>query len=241
MTPRQAERALAKALKAAVSREVITFRSLRQLGKRLGINKTAEGTGPKAQLEQDAAAVWIAVESAEWLFKKLFQRDVQAGEDARQEARFRVWKALKCGLLDAAAAKVVAEKAARRCHRKLNRDRQRCHYNLPRCGEFLPDSAGRDAPLLDRPNVRLKIHEGRDSVLLDRPHLRRKINKALCTLSVREREILKLRFGLGDDYNYSRQEVAYIFKLPPYRIMELELKGIRRLERHRGQLVGFLD
>lgn len=223
VTPRQAERAVVKGLTAAGCSEVMTFRSLRQLGSRLGLNKATVGAGSRGQPRKYPPAVSAAVDSAEWLFKRLFQHDVHAGEDARQEARFRVWKALSCASLDAAALKTVAEKTARACHRELNRDRQRCPCSSPRALDCLLNTAHRS------------------TILVDRPHLRQRIGEALQILSYREREIIKLRFGLADGYDYTRQEVAHIFKLPPHQIAEIERTGIKRLKQRPGQLTGFLD
>lgn len=62
-------------------------------------------------------------------------------------------------------------------------------------------------------------------------------------LSWREREIIKLRFGLGDGYNYTLEEVAYIFKITRERIRQLEDRALRKLRepRYAGRLVGFMD
>jgi hypothetical protein len=43
--------------------------------------------------------------------------------------------------------------------------------------------------------------------------LRGQISKVLKTLSYREREIIKLRYGLGDGYSYTLEEVGHIFKV----------------------------
>ena len=43
--------------------------------------------------------------------------------------------------------------------------------------------------------------------------LRTRIVKVLKTLSYREREIIKLRYGLGDGYSYTLEEVGHIFKV----------------------------
>ena len=62
-------------------------------------------------------------------------------------------------------------------------------------------------------------------------------------LNWREREIIKLRFGLGDGYNYTLEEVAYIFKVTRERIRQLEDRALRKLQDPRcsGELVGFID
>jgi RNA polymerase primary sigma factor len=73
--------------------------------------------------------------------------------------------------------------------------------------------------------------------------LRRRIAKVLKTLSYREREIIKLRYGLGDGYSYTLEEVGHIFKVTRERIRQIEAKAVRKLQQpSRSQnLVGFLD
>ena len=43
--------------------------------------------------------------------------------------------------------------------------------------------------------------------------LKDKIEQVLKTLTYREREIIKLRYGLGDGYTYTLEEVGRIFKV----------------------------
>ena len=43
--------------------------------------------------------------------------------------------------------------------------------------------------------------------------LKDKIDGVLKTLTYREREIIKLRYGLGDGYTYTLEEVGRIFKV----------------------------
>ena len=73
--------------------------------------------------------------------------------------------------------------------------------------------------------------------------LRSRIVKVLKTLSYREREIIKLRYGLGDGYSYTLEEVGHIFKVTRERIRQIEAKAVRKLQQPaRSQdLVGFLD
>ncbi len=73
--------------------------------------------------------------------------------------------------------------------------------------------------------------------------LRNRIAKVLKTLSYREREIIKLRYGLGDGYSYTLEEVGHIFKVTRERIRQIEAKAVRKLQQPtRSQdLVGFLD
>ncbi len=73
--------------------------------------------------------------------------------------------------------------------------------------------------------------------------LRNRITKVLKTLSYREREIIKLRYGLGDGYSYTLEEVGHIFKVTRERIRQIEAKAVRKLQQpgRSQELVGFLD
>ena len=73
--------------------------------------------------------------------------------------------------------------------------------------------------------------------------LRTRIQKVLKTLSYREREIIKLRYGLGDGYSYTLEEVGHIFKVTRERIRQIEAKAVRKLQQpsRSQELVGFLD
>ncbi len=73
--------------------------------------------------------------------------------------------------------------------------------------------------------------------------LRSRISRVLKTLSYREREIIKLRYGLGDGYSYTLEEVGHIFKVTRERIRQIEAKAVRKLQQpaRSQELVGFLD
>jgi RNA polymerase primary sigma factor len=59
--------------------------------------------------------------------------------------------------------------------------------------------------------------------------LKEKIDQVLETLTYREREIIKLRYGLGDGYTYTLEEVGRIFKLSRERIRQIEAEAVRKL------------
>ena len=84
---------------------------------------------------------------------------------------------------------------------------------------------------------------GNPSDLAQNENLRRRLHKVLKTLSYREREIIKLRYGLGDGYCYTLEEVGHIFKVTRERIRQIEAKAVRKLQQpsRSQELVGFLD
>jgi RNA polymerase primary sigma factor len=73
--------------------------------------------------------------------------------------------------------------------------------------------------------------------------LKDKIDNVLKTLTYREREIIKLRYGLGDGYTYTLEEVGRIFKVTRERVRQIEAKAVRKLQHPvRSRLLeGFLE
>ena len=73
--------------------------------------------------------------------------------------------------------------------------------------------------------------------------LRDRIEGVLKTLTYREREIIKLRYGIGDGYTYTLEEVGKIFKVTRERVRQVEAKAIRKLQHpvRSRKLQGFLD
>ncbi|HUE71913.1 MAG TPA: sigma-70 family RNA polymerase sigma factor [Pirellulaceae bacterium] len=80
-------------------------------------------------------------------------------------------------------------------------------------GEFLEDSTS------DNP-----VHCANNGIL------RQKIEALLKTLTWREREIIRLRYGLCDGYNYTLEEVGRIFKVTRERVRQIEAKAVRKLQ-----------
>jgi len=114
-------------------------------------------------------------------------------------------------------------------------------------------SMGRTPVSLDRP-----VGEGDDSFFGDfiedsgtdspvstatQEMLKDKIDVVLKTLTYREREIIKLRYGLGDGYTYTLEEVGRIFKVTRERVRQIEAKAVRKLQHpvRSRQLKGFLE
>ena len=93
-------------------------------------------------------------------------------------------------------------------------------------GEFLEDSSS------DNP-----VHCANNVIL------RQEIDSLLKTLTWREREIIRLRYGLCDGYTYTLEEVGRIFKVTRERVRQIEAKAVRKLQHpvRSKQLKGFLD
>ena len=73
--------------------------------------------------------------------------------------------------------------------------------------------------------------------------LKDKLSDVLATLSAREQEVLALRFGLGDGYSRTLEEVGRQFQVTRERIRQIEAKALRKM-RHPTrirQLHGFLE
>jgi RNA polymerase primary sigma factor len=72
--------------------------------------------------------------------------------------------------------------------------------------------------------------------------LREKLEALLKTLTYREREIIRLRYGLGDGYTYTLEEVGRIFKVTRERVRQIEAKAVRKLQHpvRSRQLEGFI-
>ncbi len=72
--------------------------------------------------------------------------------------------------------------------------------------------------------------------------LKDRVEEVLKTLTYREREIIKLRYGIGDGYTYTLEEVGKIFKVTRERVRQVEAKAIRKLQHpvRSRKLEGFL-
>jgi RNA polymerase primary sigma factor len=93
-------------------------------------------------------------------------------------------------------------------------------------GDFIEDE-GAESP----------VHAATHEMLKD------KIERVLQTLTFREREIIKLRYGIGDGYTYTLEEVGRIFKVTRERVRQIEAKAVRKLQHpvRSRKLAGFLE
>ena len=93
-------------------------------------------------------------------------------------------------------------------------------------GEFVEDHR-EDDPLYDTNKEALKS----------------RIEDAMQGLNYREREIIRLRYGLTDGYSYTLEEVGKIFSVTRERVRQIESKAVRKLQQpyRSRQLASFLD
>ncbi len=73
--------------------------------------------------------------------------------------------------------------------------------------------------------------------------LKEQMDDVLLTLTEREEKVLRLRFGIGDGYPRTLEEVGHIFKVTRERVRQIEAKALRKL-RHptrSRKLKNFLD
>ena len=81
------------------------------------------------------------------------------------------------------------------------------------------------------------------SEMISEEALKRRMTRVLETLSLREREVIKLRFGIGKDETYTLEELGKKFKVTRERIRQIEIRALKKL-RHpvrSRNLEGFLD
>ena len=73
--------------------------------------------------------------------------------------------------------------------------------------------------------------------------LKEKIEQVLNTLTYREREIMKLRYGIGGGYTYTLEEVGKRFKVTRERVRQIEAKALRKLQHpiRSRRLEGFIE
>jgi RNA polymerase primary sigma factor len=72
--------------------------------------------------------------------------------------------------------------------------------------------------------------------------LKDKIDQVLKTLTYREREIIKLRYGLGGGYTYTLEEVGRMLRVTRERVRQIEKKAMDKLQHplRQRELVGFV-
>ena len=80
-------------------------------------------------------------------------------------------------------------------------------------------------------------------VRMDHKLLESKLDEILDVLTWREREVIRLRFGLGDSQSYTLHDIAEIFRVSRERVRQIEMGALRKLQQPElvDRLVAFLD
>jgi RNA polymerase primary sigma factor len=91
------------------------------------------------------------------------------------------------------------------------------------------------------------INEDEDAYLLDliedkntmTPHesalcddLIEQVNRTLATLTPREEKVLRMRFGIGEKYDHTLEEVGQVFEVTRERVRQIEARALRKLKHH---------
>jgi RNA polymerase primary sigma factor len=127
--------------------------------------------------------------------------------------------------------------------------REPAEWNLHRTGQIVARERcpiSLDAPLVHRPNgLRDLLVDRRSAESAEeerRVLLRARVGSMLGSLPYREREILKLRYGLGDGCCYKLEEVGHLFGISRQRVRQLEIRALEKLREHHhiGQLARVL-
>ncbi len=73
--------------------------------------------------------------------------------------------------------------------------------------------------------------------------LRNKLEEVLQSLSLREREVVKMRFGIGRENTYTLEELGKKFKVTRERIRQIEIRALKKLQHpvRSRQLLGFME
>jgi RNA polymerase primary sigma factor len=91
------------------------------------------------------------------------------------------------------------------------------------------------------------INDDEDAYLLDliedknakTPHesalcddLIEQVDRTLATLTPREEKVLRLRFGIGEKYDHTLEEVGQVFEVTRERVRQIEARALRKLKHH---------
>lgn len=101
----------------------------------------------------------------------------------------------------------------RMSHQPLSLDQNVGDHDETYFGEFLEDYREED-PLME----------------INQSSLKARIAEVLNSLDYREREILRLRYGLADGYTYTLEDVGKVFSITRERVRQIENKALRALQ-----------
>lgn len=78
---------------------------------------------------------------------------------------------------------------------------------------------------------------------IDNESLKEKIEILFKDLTIREQEVLRLRYGLNDGHVYTLEQIGKIFSITRERVRQIEAKAMKKLQHptRSNQLCGFID
>ncbi len=114
-------------------------------------------------------------------------------------------------------------------------DRQKAVQRVTEIFRIAPEPLSLETPIGEEENSHLgDFIEDQDAVspadAASTLVLREQLEGVLDTLTERERDVLKLRFGLDDGYQRTLEEVGRIFKVTRERIRQIEAKALKKLK-----------
>ncbi len=118
---------------------------------------------------------------------------------------------------------------------ETNEDRQKAIQRVIEIFRIAPEPLSLETPIGEEENSHLgDFIEDQDAVspsdAASTLVLREQLESVLDTLTERERDVLKLRFGLDDGYQRTLEEVGHIFKVTRERIRQIEAKALKKLK-----------
>jgi len=114
-------------------------------------------------------------------------------------------------------------------------DRQKAVQRVNEIFRIAPEPLSLETPIGEEENSHLgDFIEDQDAIspadAASTLVLREQLESVLDTLTDRERDVLKLRFGLDDGYQRTLEEVGRIFKVTRERIRQIEAKALKKLK-----------
>ncbi|MEW5900252.1 MAG: RNA polymerase sigma factor RpoD [Acidobacteriota bacterium] len=182
---------------------------------------------------------------ATWWIKQAITRSIA---DQARTIRIPVHMVETINRLKKIVQTSVQEKGREPTHEELARKMVLSVVKIREIIKAAQESVSLDAPIGDEEESRLgEFIEDKTSLSPEESvihrGLREQIEQALDSLTEREAEVLKLRFGLMDGKEHTLEEVGDIFKVTRERIRQIEAKALRKLESFGkgGKLRSFLS
>ncbi len=181
---------------------------------------------------------------ATWWIKQAITRSIA---DQARTIRIPVHMVETINRIKKIAQTFVQDKGREPTHEELARKMGLSVAKIREIIKVAQESVSLDAPVGDEEESRLgefiedKASPSPEDTVIHR-NLREQIELALDSLTEREAEVLKLRFGLMDGKEHTLEEVGDIFKVTRERIRQIEAKALRKLESlgKTGKLRSFL-